>query len=66
MPRKIVRPREAQSRLGVGHTKFYEDFVNTGRLRLVRLGPRCVGAVEDELDALIGELVAERDALVSE
>jgi predicted DNA-binding transcriptional regulator AlpA len=63
MPRQILRPKEAQRRLGVGHTKFYEDFINTGRLRLVRLGPRAVGIVERELDELIDQL-PERDAAV--
>jgi predicted DNA-binding transcriptional regulator AlpA len=62
MPRRIIRPREAWQRLGVKHTAFYESFINTGRLRLVRLGPRAVGVVEDELDALIGQMIAERDA----
>jgi predicted DNA-binding transcriptional regulator AlpA len=62
MPRRVIRPREAWQRLGVKHTAFYERFVNTGRLRLIRLGPRAVGVVEDELDALIGQMIAERDA----
>jgi hypothetical protein len=56
MPRTIIRPREAQRRLGVGQTKFYEDYVATGKLKLVRLGPRAVGVVEDELDRFIDEL----------
>jgi hypothetical protein len=59
--RRLVRPKEAQKRLGVGRTKFYQDFVATGRLRLVGLGPRSKAAVEDELDDLIEELIAERD-----
>ena len=59
--RRLVRPKEAQKRLGVGHTKFYKDFVNTGRLWLVELGPRSKAAVEDELDALIDEIVNARD-----
>jgi hypothetical protein len=59
--RRLVRPKEAQKRLGVGHTKFWQDFVATGRLRLVELGPRSKAAVEDELDDLIAELIAERD-----
>jgi hypothetical protein len=59
--RRLVRPKEAQKRLGVGHTKFYKDFINTGRLRLVELGPRSRAAVEDELDALIDEIINERD-----
>jgi excisionase family DNA binding protein len=61
MPRKIIRPQEAAQRLGIKHTKFYE-LVNAGRLQLVRLSPRCTGVVEDELDALIDQLIAERDA----
>jgi predicted DNA-binding transcriptional regulator AlpA len=65
MPRRILRPREAWQRLGIKHTAFYESFVNTGRLRLVRLGPRAVGIVEDELDAVIDQLIAERDAALA-
>jgi len=65
MPRRIIRPKEAQRRLGVGHSKFYEDFVNTGRLRLVRLGPKSVGVIEDELDAFIDRLIDARDAALS-
>jgi predicted DNA-binding transcriptional regulator AlpA len=65
MPRRIIRPKEAQKRLGVGHSKFYEDFVNTGRLRLVRLGPKSVGVIEDELDAFIDQLIDARDAALS-
>jgi excisionase family DNA binding protein len=61
MPHKIVRPKEAQVRLGIGHTKFYE-LVSAGRLQLVRLGPRVVGIPEHELDAFISGLIAERDA----
>jgi predicted DNA-binding transcriptional regulator AlpA len=65
MPRRILRPKEAQQRLGVKHSAFYENFINTGRLRLVRLGPRAVGVVEDELDALIGEMITTRDAALA-
>jgi predicted DNA-binding transcriptional regulator AlpA len=56
MARQVLRPKEAQRRLGVGHTKFYADYVNTGRLRLVRLGERSVGVLEHELDKLIDQL----------
>jgi len=58
---RIIRPREGQRRLGIGHTKYYAD-IKTGRLPpLVRLGPRCVGHIEEELEAYIGRLKAERD-----
>jgi predicted DNA-binding transcriptional regulator AlpA len=66
MPRQILRPKEAQRRLGVGHTKFYADYVNTGRLRLVRLGERSVGILEHELDALIDQLPAHNTALAQQ
>jgi hypothetical protein len=62
--RRLSRPKNVygpQGRLPVGRTKFYEDYVNTGRLRLVRLGPRSVAVVDDEVDKLIAELFAERD-----
>jgi excisionase family DNA binding protein len=61
MPHKIVRPREAQARLGIRHTRFYE-LVNSGKLKLVRLGPRSVGILETELDRFIDELPAARPA----
>jgi predicted DNA-binding transcriptional regulator AlpA len=63
--KRILRPKEAQKRLGIGHTNFWENFVQTGRLRLVRLGPRSVGVIEHELDALIDKMVRERDLEVA-
>jgi hypothetical protein len=62
--RSLIRPKNVYGpggRLPIGRTKFYEDFVNTGRIRLVRLGPKSVAVVDDELDQLINELIAERD-----
>jgi hypothetical protein len=63
--RRLSRPKNVygpHGRLPVGRTKFYEDYVNTGRLLLVRLGPKSVALVDDEVDKLIAELIAERDA----
>jgi excisionase family DNA binding protein len=61
MPRFVLRPREVQRRLGIGHTRFYE-IVGSGKLRLVRLGERSVGIIEDELDSYIGQLADARVA----
>jgi hypothetical protein len=36
MAKQLYRPKEAQRRLGVGKTKFWEDFVGRGRLKLVQ------------------------------
>ena len=57
---RIIRPKEAMARLGIGHTKFYDD-IKKGRLPpLVRLGPRSVGHIEEELEAFFAQLKAER------
>ena len=60
--RRLIRPKEAWQRLGIGKTKFDQDFIQTGRLRFVQIGPRSVGVVEHELDAVIDEMIAARDA----
>jgi predicted DNA-binding transcriptional regulator AlpA len=69
-PRKILRRKEAHSRLGVGHSKFFEDFLlrdpadpfvpgtEIPRLKPIHLGPRNVGFLEHEVDELIGKLAA--------
>jgi predicted DNA-binding transcriptional regulator AlpA len=67
-PRKILRRKEAMARLGCGHTKFHDDYVHreggdendpgtsVPRVRPLHLGPRNVGFLEHELDALIDAL----------
>jgi predicted DNA-binding transcriptional regulator AlpA len=57
---RIIRPKEAQARLGIGHSKFY-DAIKKGELpKPVRFG-RVTGLLEDELEAVIGRLKAARD-----
>lgn len=60
--RRLVRLKAARSRLGVGKTKFKEKFVKTGRLRLVPLGKHSLAVDEEQLDAVIGEVIAEGEA----
>jgi excisionase family DNA binding protein len=55
MPKRLVRPKEVQKRLGIGQTKFFE-MVKRGELRVVRMGPRNIGVIEDELDQYIDAL----------
>lgn len=66
MGRRLVRMSEGPKRLGIGKTKFREDYIDTERLRLVPLGERAVRLVEDELDAVVDEVIAARDARVTE
>jgi hypothetical protein len=62
--RNLISTQEAMDRLRCKHTKFYDDYVNTGRLKLVKLGTQKVAVVEDEVDALIEAAIAARDEKV--
>jgi predicted DNA-binding transcriptional regulator AlpA len=59
--KRILRKHEVLERLGIRKTTLHENFIKTGRLRLVKIGARAVGIIEDELDSLIEELRRERD-----
>ncbi|HEY1982712.1 MAG TPA: hypothetical protein VGH13_21745 [Xanthobacteraceae bacterium] len=60
--RRLISLEDTWNRLRCKKSKFYEDFVATGRLRLVHIGPQKRAAVEDEVDDLVEELIAARDA----
>jgi hypothetical protein len=73
---QILRAKDAAARMGVGTTKFDEDYVDKGgtdlfvpntsdtvkRLRPVPLGKRALGFFSDEIDKLIEALRKLRDA----
>jgi predicted DNA-binding transcriptional regulator AlpA len=61
MAKRIVRPKESQARLGIKHSNFWADVKSGALPPLVRLGPRCVGHIEEELDAYIERLKTARD-----
>jgi predicted DNA-binding transcriptional regulator AlpA len=73
-PKRIVRRKETCGRLGCGKTKFGEDYefhdpadpfvpnTEIPRLKPLHLGPRNVGFVESEIDALIDALAELRNA----
>jgi predicted DNA-binding transcriptional regulator AlpA len=63
MSKRIIRPKESQARLGIGHDKFWKDVKNGTLPPLVRLGPKCVGHVEEELDAHIENLMKQRSTV---
>jgi predicted DNA-binding transcriptional regulator AlpA len=56
---RILRLSEVRRRIPVGKTKLHEDFIKTGRLNLVHLGPRAVGCLESNVERVIDELVEE-------
>jgi hypothetical protein len=59
---RLLRPKAICAKLGVGKTKFWEDFVRTGRINLVDVGPNAKACPEYEVDDVIAEMIAERDA----
>jgi predicted DNA-binding transcriptional regulator AlpA len=59
---RLLRPKQICEKLGVGKTKFWEDFVGTGRIKLVDVGPNAKACPEYEVDDVIAEIIAERDA----
>jgi predicted DNA-binding transcriptional regulator AlpA len=56
MAQTVLRLKEVRRRLGISNTTLYEDWINGGRLRVVRLGPRAVGVIEADLDQAIADL----------
>ncbi len=63
-PRRLVRLSDVYGRGGmlpVGRSTFYKDYIQTGRVRLVPLGPRIRAVVEDEITEIVDEIIAERD-----
>jgi hypothetical protein len=59
---RLLRPKAICAKLDIGKTKFWKDFVATGRIRLVDIGPNAKAAPEYEVDDVIEEMIAERDA----
>ena len=69
----IQRLEVVAARLGIGVSKFYDQFMHHGdgrdvipgtdipRLRPVRLGAKAIGFLSDETDALIDALRRRRD-----
>lgn len=74
MPRKILRPPEARARVARGRTAFEDNYrlhdaadpfipgTRIPRLKPVAIGPRNIGYLEDEVDAVIDALAAMRDS----
>jgi hypothetical protein len=72
--RRIVREKEACDRLACRRTKYREHYrfndptkpfvpgTQIARLKPIPLGPRNIGFLESEIDALIDALAALRDA----
>ena len=58
-----LRKKEARARLGgIGKTKFQQDYINTGRVRVVPISERIQGIPEEDIDTVIAEKIAAEAA----
>jgi predicted DNA-binding transcriptional regulator AlpA len=71
---RILRPAEIMVKLGIRKSKFWDDYAynkkqggkqfipgtRVEKLKLISLGPRSVGGLDHEVEALIEGLAAER------
>jgi prophage regulatory protein len=60
--KRICRLPETESKTGLKHSQIYERMSQGTFPRQVRLGPKCVGWIEAEIDAWIDEHIARRDS----
>lgn len=64
--RSLIREPQVLERVGMGRTKFDEDYVQTGRVKWVRIGARIKALPDDELDTLVEEIIEEgRDVVAA-
>ena len=63
--RKIIRRTEVLKRTGKATSTIYEQIQKGLFPRPVKLGPRSVGWVEDEVDDHVEKLIASRDSTTS-
>jgi predicted DNA-binding transcriptional regulator AlpA len=61
-PRRILRLAEVRQRIGVGRTMLDEEYIKTGKLKLIKLGKRAVGVLESNVEEVIDELLAESES----
>lgn len=61
-PRRILSTAEVYRRLSIGRTAFHDNFLRTGRLRKIKITAKRIGFLEADIDALIEELAAQREA----
>lgn len=60
---KILRCKEVEKKLSIGHSKIYQMIEQGTFPKPIRLGPKSVGWLESEIDAWLEEKIKERDAV---
>jgi hypothetical protein len=60
---QLLKESEVLARLGIGKTKFYKDYVQTGKFRWIYIGRHSKRGLDIEVDALIAEIARQRTPL---
>jgi prophage regulatory protein len=60
--RRILRRRDVEKLMGLGRFSIYAMMENGTFPQTVKLGPRAVGRVEEEIDAWIESRIEARDS----
>ena len=60
--KRIIRMSAVEDKTGLKHSEIYERIKDLTFPRQLRMGPKRVGWLEEEIDAWIDELAAEREA----
>lgn len=58
---KILRCKEVEKKLSIGHSKIYRMIEENQFPRPIKLGPKSVGWLESEIDEWVQEKIDERD-----
>lgn len=50
----VLRPRAVANELGIGIATFWR-LVAAGKIKTIKISPRCTGVLRTELDAYLGQ-----------
>ncbi len=58
-PSRIIRQDEAEQRLGLKRTAFLMNYVQTGKLKKIKITNQAIGFLEFDVERLIAELASQ-------
>ena len=57
---RLLKEQEVLACVRIGKTKFYNEYVLTGKFKWIYIGPHAKRGLESEVDALIAEIAKQR------
>jgi predicted DNA-binding transcriptional regulator AlpA len=65
MGERLLRLRAVLKQIPIGKTNLDENFVKTGRLRKIQIGPRTVAFAESNVQEIVAEIIAGSDSVAA-